>query len=131
MEVQVNLEQLQARFPAVYKAAVELGVQQERDRVASHVVMGEKVDDVRLAIRSIRRGAELAEAMAFYLQAGRNREDIRIRQAECDEAAAVLENVGQTTRTNVDPFEKQVADRVVALLDAGSGGRNIEDLEDA
>jgi len=126
-----SLEQLKTEHPAVYKAAVKVGVQQERDRIAAHVTMGQKVDDVRLAIRSIRSGAELASTLAHYLAAGRNRADVIARLEDDLVVEAAISNIEQAKISHVDPFEKQVADRLAALLDTSAGGANIEDLEDA
>lgn len=126
----MDLQQLKTEFPRVYAAAVALGVQQERERVSAHVTMGEQVDDIGLALHSIRRGVELAAVMRFYLAAGRNRRDIAAWQADCDEADAVLLNVQQSPSSYVDPLEKQVSDRFLALIDRSAGDARIEDLED-
>ena len=126
----MDLEQLKAEHPAVYKQAVEIGIRQERDRDAGHITMGERVGDLRLALRAIRDGSELAELMPSYLQVGRNRRDLLDRVADDADVTAALEGIAPAPSAFGDPFEKQVLDRFEALLgrtdvDAAA----IEDLE--
>ena len=120
---------MKTRLPRIYAAAIAKGHALERDRNTSHLVMGEKVGDIRLAIKAIRDGSELAELMPSYLQVGRNRADIRARIEDDDVVQAALEGIAPTPSSFEDPFERQVLHRFEQLLRRTDvGGAAIEDL---
>ena len=126
----MDLLELKTQHPKLYLAAVKAGHALERDRNTSHLVMGEKVGDIRLALRAIRDGSELAELMPSYLQVGRNRRDLLDRVADDADVTAALEGIAPAPSAFGDPFEKQVLDRFEALLGRTDvGGAAIEDLE--
>lgn len=123
----MELAELETKHPRIFRACVDEGVQQERDRVVAHLIAGEKVGDLRAALAAIQSGAELTIAyMSRYLVVGRNRADIEARHEDNAAVEAALVNVKRQS-TGGDPFEKQVADRFAALID-GADVR-IEDLE--
>jgi hypothetical protein len=124
----MNLEQLQKRHPAVYKAVVEAGRQREHDRICGHVTLGTKSGDAAAMIAFIRSGAQLTPAItSHYMAAGINRADVRARQAESNEAEAVLENVATPKGAHTDEFGEAVRDRLTKLLGVGEAG--VGDLE--
>jgi hypothetical protein len=126
----MNLEELKERHPAVYRAAKAEGVQRERHRVSSHIIMGRKSGDLKTARAAIRNGADLTfEIQAQYLAASMNRADTAERQAESDEAEAVYENAKRPAGTHVDEHGEAVVNRLEELLGVGEVGENIEGIE--
>jgi hypothetical protein len=124
----MNLEELKAQHPAVYRAAKAEGVQRERHRVSSHIIMGRKSGDLKTAHAAIRSGADLTiEIQAQYLSASMNREDIRLHQVESDEAEATYENAKRPTGTHVDQLGEAVLSRLTELVGVDEVGER--DLE--
>jgi len=116
----MDLEKLKSLHPAVYRAAKAEGAQRERHRVSSHIIMGEKSGDLKTALAAIRNGADLTiEIQAQYMSAAINREDIRLYQAETDEAAAATVNAKVTPSGYRDDFGEAVLDRLTDLVGAG------------
>lgn len=96
-------------------AAVERGIQQERDRVLAHLTMGEACGDMSIAIAAIRDGSGMTmEINARYLSAGMNRSDRGKRQTETTGAEAVVAGAG-TTPAAKGP---DLGDEVVNILKA-------------
>lgn len=84
----MDLSTLKAQHPAVYQAAVQEGIDSERDRVTAHLTMGEASGDMKTAIGAINEGQGMtAKLQAQYMAAGMNRKDTENR-AEDDAAAA-------------------------------------------
>jgi ATP-dependent protease ClpP protease subunit len=94
-------------------AAVQRGVDQERDRVRAHLTMGESCGDLSIALEAIKSGAGMTlELNARYLSAGMNRSDRQKRQTESNAAEAALSGVDAATPTGVADLGDQV---VIAL----------------
>jgi hypothetical protein len=127
----MTLTELKERHPAVYRAALDDGVQHERQRVSSHVVMGQRSGDLKTAVASIRSGADLTiDLQAQYLAASMNRADTAERQAESDEAEAVYENAKTPASGYRDELGEAVVSRLEDLLGVGElGERDIEGIE--
>ena len=90
----MDLKTLQAQHPDVYTAAVQQGVDQERDRVTAHLTMGEASGDTKTAYGAIKDGAEMtATLQATYMTAGMNRSDVTARQDD-DASADAGDNAG-------------------------------------
>jgi ClpP class serine protease len=101
-------------------AAVQRGIDQERDRVIGHLTMGEACGDLSIALEAIRSGKGMTtELQARYMSAGMNRSDRQRRQAESNAAEAALSGVEQST-----PGAPDLADQVVAHLNL-SGGKSL------
>jgi ClpP class serine protease len=93
-------------------AAVQRGIDQERDRVLAHLTMGEACGDVSIALDAIKSGAGMTlELNARYLSAGMNRSDRQKRQTESNAAEKVLSGVDATSAAAPD-----LGDQVVAIL---------------
>jgi hypothetical protein len=115
----MTLEQLKAQYAATYRAAKAEGVQLEHERVCAHITLGLKCGDTRTVIAALRSGADLSmEIQAQYMSAAINREDIRLYQAETDEAAAAIENAKRPNSTHADDFGEAVLDRLSELVAA-------------
>lgn len=84
----MDLATLKAQHPATFSAAVQEGIDQERDRVTAHVTMGEASGDVKTALAAINDGSAMTATLsAKYMAAGMNRSDVNARQA--DETPAI------------------------------------------
>lgn len=85
----MDLKQLKAQHPDVYSAAVQEGVDQERDRVTAHLTMGEASCDTKTAFAAIKDGSDMtATLQAQYMTAGMNRNDVANRQDDDVHASA-------------------------------------------
>lgn len=84
----MDLKELQAQHPDVYAAAVQTGVDKERDRVTAHLTMGEASGDTETAFSAIKDGEDMtATLQAKYMAAGMNRSDVNNRQDDDDQAS--------------------------------------------
>ena len=79
----MDLKELVAQHPDVYQAAVQAGIDQERDRVGAHLTMGEASGDTTTAFTAIKDGSAMtATLQATYLAAGMNKSDIAARDSD-------------------------------------------------
>ncbi len=84
---------LQTKHAGLYAQVVEEGVQQERDRVAAHLIMGDQSGDMKTAIEAINNGSVMTAALqATYMAAGMNRKDIQDRQEDTTDATVTANN---------------------------------------
>lgn len=91
----MDLNELQAKYPDLYKAAVQTGTDGERDRVTAHLTMGESSGAMDVAIAAIKDGEGLTATInAKYLSAGMNRADVNARADDDNEAGDATENAG-------------------------------------
>jgi ClpP class serine protease len=110
----MDLAIFKAENPDVYAAAVQIGVDSERDRVGAHLKMGEASGDVETASKAILDGSPMtATLQATYLSAGMNKADTAARQG--DDAGA---GAGDGA---IAPTEGDEADQVAALVEANMG----------
>lgn len=83
----MDLAQLKALHPDVYQAAVNQGIEKERERVAAHLTMGEAANAIDVAVKAIQSGDEYtAKYMAQYNAAALRSRDQQNR--DDDEQAA-------------------------------------------
>lgn len=93
-EAKMNLQELQAKHPETYAAAVKAGVDQERDRVSAHLTLGEASGDIKTALAAVESGAELtASYQAKYMAAGFKNGQIGARQDDDKAAENALNGV--------------------------------------
>jgi ClpP class serine protease len=86
-EMNMDLDTLKAEHPAVYRAALEVGAAEERDRVMSHLTMGQESGDMETAAKAIEEGSGMtATLQARYMAAGMRRTAIEDRGDESAEA---------------------------------------------
>lgn len=114
----MDLDKLKAEHPAVYKAAVEVGVNQERDRVVAHLKLGES-GDMKTALIAVKDGADITQTTyAAHMSAALNRRDVKAR----DDDNKVVEGAtnGVKPKVDEDSFQKAVTDRFIELV--GNGG---------
>jgi hypothetical protein len=80
---EMDLNQLKAEHPAVYAAAVEAGVNQERERAEAHITLGEASGDINFAVACIKDGSGLTPSVnAKYMAAGMNKNAVEDRASE-------------------------------------------------
>lgn len=115
LEKEMDLNELKAQHPAVYEAAVKVGIDQERDRVSAHLTMGEASGDMKTALEACADGSEMtAKIQATYMAAGMARKDVESRQA--DEA-----NAGAGDNAQAEEDQKSMGDQVADLVEASMG----------
>lgn len=118
----MELQQLKAEHPAVYKAAVDLGVQQERERVTAHLKLG-KTGDLEAAIKAIEEGANVTQlTYADHMAAALNRRDTQAR----DEDNGVVESATNGAKTTHEDNEDELFGQVLTQLKALVGQGAIE-----
>ena len=119
-------EELKAEHPALFKSVVELGVEQERDRVCAHLTGGEMsgsaVSGLKIALEAIRAGSDLTQTASMrYLTAAHNKRDIEAR----DEDNQVVDDATKDVKPpkEVDAMD-QLQKETLTLLQGmvGNGG---------
>lgn len=118
-EAKMDLEQLKAEHPALYKEAVACGVQQERDRVTAHLQLGES-GDIKVALEAIKDGSEISQTtfsahMAFAL----NKKDVSARNSDQNDVDGATGNVGDPPNQG-DSHQAAVLKRLVELRGNGA-----------
>jgi len=87
--IKMDLATLQAQHPDVFAAAVQEGVNKERDRASAHVILGKQSGAIDTALKAIEDGSEMtATLQATYMAAGMNRNDVNARAEDAEDAAA-------------------------------------------
>lgn len=111
----MDLKELETQHPDVYTAAVQLGTDQERDRVTAHLTMGESSGDNKTAYAAIKDGSGMtATLQATYMTAGMNRRDVADRQDD-DDSSTAGDNAGESKELGGS------ADAVASLVEAKLG----------
>lgn len=113
----MDLEKLKADHPETYRAALELGASQERDRVTAHLTMGESSGDMQTAAEAIKEGSEMtATLQAKYLAAGMRKQAMDDRSAESAEAEPAAEAGAQpgADKGEGKDFQDQVAEALTS-----------------
>lgn len=112
----MDLNELKAQHPAVYAAAVGVGVAEERDRVCAHLIMGDASGDMATAIKATKEGTAMtASLQATYMAASVARRDTDNRTEDDAAAAAALGGAAPATT------EAAGSDAVLALVEAHFG----------
>lgn len=83
----MDLTTLKAQHPDTYAAAVQQGIEQERDRVSAHLELGTAYNAMDTAVAAVKDGSDMTALLtAKYVAAGANSANIQQRAAD-DEAA--------------------------------------------
>ena len=118
----MDLEQLKAEHPDVYKAAAAEGRDEERKRVKGLITMGEKANAPDIAAKAIKEGLAVndPEFLADFHGALVDKTHIDQKQKDDDDVNASLKNVDDKVddKDDADSLDAQVA----ALWDAENGG---------
>jgi ClpP class serine protease len=119
-EAGMDLEQLKAEHPAVYKAAVESGVQQERDRVTAHIQLGE-TGDMKVALEAVKDGSEITQTTyAAHMAAAINRRDVEARHDDNGDVDGATNGAKTEHKNTEDEFQGQVLARLKKLVGTGA-----------
>lgn len=80
----MDIKTLEKEHPEVYQAVVQVGVNQERERVTAHLTMGKSHSALDVAFAAIDSGVTLSnqKVLADYFSAGKNASDHAARSAE-------------------------------------------------
>lgn len=114
-ENKMDLKELMAQHPGVYSAAVQAGVDQERERVMAHLKLGQASGAMSVALDAIKDGSALTLSLqADYMAAGLNRRDQSLRNADDATADAAL------TGANASDKSLDMQDRIAARLYVGA-----------
>lgn len=113
----MDLKTLKAQHPDVFAAALQEGVEKERDRVSAHMTMGEAAGAMDIAAKAIADGEEYtAKHMAQYNAAALRSRDQQDRQS--DDAAAGAAANGAAPAADEGGTD---ADAVCAIVEAQLG----------
>lgn len=116
----MDLKELQAKYPDVYSAAVQVGVDQESERVSAHLHMGKETGAMNIAIEAIEKGDGFGPMMtAKYVSAGMNRDAQAARAEDDAQAAAATANAGEAGE-GASATEDE-GDLVASLVEANLG----------
>lgn len=119
-EAVMDLEQFKAEHPAVYKAAVELGVQQERERVTAHLKLG-KTGDIDAAHKAIEDGSNVTQlTYADHMAAALNRRDTQARNEDDDAVLDATNGAKPKKVDEMDELQGQVLAELRSLVGEGS-----------
>lgn len=89
---QMTLADLKAQHSDVFQAAKDEGANSERDRVIAHLTLGKQSGAIDVAIEAIEKGEELtASRQAQYMAAAMTTQETNARQAETDDANAIVD----------------------------------------
>lgn len=98
----MDLKQLRAEHPALYAEAVEAGVNQERDRVTTHIDLGKAAGDLDLAVSCITDGVEhTAASNGKYLAVQMTNNAIAARATESEGDLNVEAAAAETLEADV------------------------------
>jgi len=96
----MDIQRLKAEHPDVYAAVVN----EERDRVCAHLVLGKSSGDMATALTAVQDGSGMtATLQATYMAAAMNRQDVEDRGADNVDVEVAPEAQG------VDTFDARVA----------------------
>jgi len=109
----MDLSTLKSEYPALFAEIVAIGVNQERDRVSSHLIMGQASGDMETAIAAVNDGHELtAKYTALYQAAALNRRDVQDRVDDNPKT----EDVKKVESSAAESFEAAVEKEYLALI---------------
>ena len=109
---QMDIIVLKRDHPEVYAAAVQAGVDQERDRVTAHMIYGKDCEAMDIAAKAVIEGTPMTQALqAQYNTAGRNLKEVDDRQTE-DAAAKAVDGADSGVEVNAGDLAEQTLARL-------------------
>lgn len=103
----MDLNQLKAEHPALYTAAVQMGAEEERDRVTAHLKLGQTSGDMDFAAKCIEDGKGFtASVQAHYMGAHMQRVE---QNARAGESEGDLDTGGDAGAEEVDELDATAA----------------------
>lgn len=110
-KMEIDIGTLKANHRDIYDAVFKLGVEEERDRVAAHLLMGQSSGDMKTAIKAVEEGSQMTQLLtAKYLATSMNGKDIENRETDNPK------NI-QTEK----PQDNDIGAQVATLLEAKMG----------
>jgi len=80
-EVIMDLEQLKKDHPGLYAQVVQIGKDEEFDRVSAHITMGESANSFDIAVKHIKEKTGFSQSVsAEYMSAGMKNQSLQNRQ---------------------------------------------------
>jgi ClpP class serine protease len=111
----MDLETMKTEHSALFAQVVQIGVQQERDRVCAHLTMGGASGDMDTAVSAIKDGSDMtASLQATYLAAGMNKRDLSNREDDDKQAACA----SSAPNESIETLYEKVCANVEASLGA-------------
>ena len=90
----MDLQKLRAEHPEVYAQAVQIGTEQERERVEAHLILGKQCGAMDVAVKAIEEGTALTPKLqAQYMAAGMNKSDTDKADADDVDTGKTLDNI--------------------------------------
>jgi len=82
-EVVMNLEQLKKDYPELYAQVIQIGKDEEFDRVSAHITMGESANSLDIAVKHIKAKTGFSQAVsAEYMSAGMKNQSLQNRKSD-------------------------------------------------
>lgn len=82
-EVIMNLEQLKKDHPELYAQVIQIGKDEEFDRVSAHITMGESANSLDIAVKHIKAKTGFNQAVsAEYMSAGMKNQSLQNRKSD-------------------------------------------------
>ncbi len=104
---------------ALYQRIHAAGIADEHERVTAHLELGEQTGAMTIAAAAVRSGEGVTVGLQKqYIAAAMNRADRSRRQAESDEAGAIVDRASAPANEGA----QDMGDRVWALMDAKRKG---------
>jgi ATP-dependent Clp protease, protease subunit len=83
MEVRMNLEELKKNEPELYAQAVQIGKDEEYDRVKAHITMGKESGSIDIAMKHIEEKSGFSSSVAAeYMASGMKNKTVEARKAD-------------------------------------------------
>ena len=103
----MDITQLKAEHPALFAAAKDEGIQEERSRVLAHVHMAKECNASDIAFEAIETGATMQDQAltAKYLTAGMAKQDLTAHKKDSDDI-----KLDSTDEKPSATIEEQLAD---------------------
>lgn len=118
----MDLKQLKSEYPDLCNNIAEQAVASERDRVSSHLIMGEASGDLKTAIQAVKDGSLMTAALqATYMAAGMVKKDIEARQDDEQQVAGLNNLTNKSTpssQTESEVKTEAVLDEVLKAMGA-------------
>lgn len=110
----MDLAQLQTQHPSLFAECVNVGMQEERDRVSAHIKMGKASGNIDYAVQCVEEGtAHGALVNAEHLTYQMNQSQIEDRGSEAPEAGGAAP---VATVSNEAKFDEAVAAELATAL---------------
>ena len=123
----MNLAELKAKHPELHAQAVEEGRQEERDRVNGHLIKGQAVGALDIAIKAVQDGTGMSATLdAQYFAAGLSKQNLAEAADDSKETEAATGEVGSATAAEAEAAKQAEAGADLLKGAAASLGYTVE-----